>query len=1043
MGKMQAPAIMCVHDDDAYMVEAIQSFAPFGPVLVFVNQIPWHGPPGCWERVKERAEQVGAEVVTGEWHGETEHRRAALAEAKSRGWKHIFIPDTDEIIEPELAKACLTAAKAGLADRIFVEMDTYWKTPAHRIRPREQIRPLIMLNAQTAEHVHIREYAGGKTLLLGADHGVLHHLSYAGPDSRILRKISTWSHRDEVDPAWLQRSWRGWDSDHLLRNLHPTHPEAYHMVERTEAPELLLPAMDRWRKLSGLDVPGMPEPPERLPKVSVVIPVLDGSDDLFICLESLKNCEDLLHEVIVVDNGSQEDIASLAKPYKFVKIIRNEVNRGFAGASNQGAEAATGDVILFLNSDTAVPRACLIRLVESLMSSGSVGAVGPYTNACGHFQLIKPTYTSLANLEPFAIDFAHRAEGDRDVDMLVGFCMAVKKSVLDEVGLFDEAFGIGTFEDNDLCYRIRRAGYSLLIAARSFVHHKGSATIRKVGPKLLEIVAENEKRYRQKWARDLETGFATSLSGLSAEPIQFDKSKRPEELGRSLKAKVEQADISLIMIVKNEERVLGDCLASAKPFFKEMIVVDTGSTDRTREIAESHGAKVIDFPWTDSFSEARNVSVKHASGKWVFWLDADDTLPFPSGQAILEAAIQSPENIYGYIVPVQFVEGGSAGATRVDHVKLIRNFEGLEFRFHIHEQVLGAIREAGGEIARIEGSVVLHSGYDTSEEGQARKRVRDEKLLKLDLKENPDHPFVLFNLGMTAHYTGDQEAAIKWLKKCLKVSGKGESHVRKAHALLVMATERKEGEEAAAKLTQKALEETGPDAELEFHAGRLALALGDPDKAISHYHRCLEIDAGGYLSSFDRAIQGYKAFCNLGIAHGAKGDWPEARKWLDMAWKEAPMDQNVIDLLADACLKLGDVESASQLANSIFIHSGYERLWLEISMKVAEARGDAGALQFLQREVVEQPNFYEARRQLARRLLERELHAAARPHLLFLTDRGDPEAAYLLGVVALRAGAVSQAHRWMSIAHELNPEHEQTRQQLAAIESVIQGQGAS
>src|SRR5690606_13376892 len=157
------------------------------------------------------------------------------------------------------------------------------------------------------------------------------------------------------------------------------------------------------------------------------------------------------------------------------------------------------------------------------------------------------------------------------------------------------------------------------------------------------------------------------------------------------------------------------------------IVVDTGSTDRTREIAESHGAKVFDFPWTDSFSEARNVSVKHASGKWVFWLDADDTLPFPSGQAILEAAIQSPENIYGYIVPVQFVEGGSAGATRVDHVKLIRNFDGLEFRFHIHEQVLGAIREAGGEIARIEGSVVLHSGYDTSEEGQARKRVRDEK----------------------------------------------------------------------------------------------------------------------------------------------------------------------------------------------------------------------------------------------------------------------------------------------------------------------------
>src|SRR5205085_1992383 len=123
--------------------------------------------------------------------------------------------------------------------------------------------------------------------------------------------------------------------------------------------------------------------------------------------------------------------------------------------------------------------------------------------------------------------------------------------------------------------------------------------------------------------------------------------------------------------------------------------------------------------------------------------------------------------------------------TRVDHVKLFRNLPGLAFEGRIHEQILPALRERGGQIARI-NAVVLHSGYDTTPEGQARKRARDAKLLKLDLEERPDHPFVLFNLGMTDHYGGEHEAAVSWLRRCIAVSPSGQSHLRKAYALLAL-----------------------------------------------------------------------------------------------------------------------------------------------------------------------------------------------------------------------------------------------------------------
>lgn len=519
-----------VHDDMFYLASSIASFQEAGEVFVFVSRVPWHDQPGDWQAAAQTARDASAEVIEGEWTSELAHRQEALQALREKGYTHALIPDGDEIIEPPLLHALLQIAAVELAERVYVHWDTYWKTPEYVIRPREGFTPLLLVDLRRTEPEDGRNFSGGRGLLLPPKYGLVHHLSYVGPDERIRRKITTWGHKDEVRPGWFENVWLAWDTDKLLRNLHPTHPPAYGFAERIAVPEILRPALARYRELAGLEEtePSPGAVPARFPKVSVIIPLYGGVEDIHACLDSLQNCRELLYETIVVDNASPDAAADEAEKHAFMRLLRNETNAGFAAACNRGAAEATGDVLLFLNSDTVVPRMGLVRLIEALWKSGSIAASGPYTNRSGHFQQIEPTTTSLDTLALFAEDFAARPHEDVETDMLVGFCLAVRRSVWEEVGGFDEQFGLGTFEDNDLCYRMRRAGYRLVIAARSFLHHSGSQTLLRLQTDVRALLQRNETLYRRKWQDDLETGYASHLSGLASERIGFDASRHPD-----------------------------------------------------------------------------------------------------------------------------------------------------------------------------------------------------------------------------------------------------------------------------------------------------------------------------------------------------------------------------------------------------------------------------------------------------------------------------------------------------------------------------------
>ena len=571
--------------------------------------------------------------------------------------------------------------------------------------------------------------------------------------------------------------------------------------------------------------------------------------------------------------------------------------------------------------------------------------------------------------------------------MLVGFCLAVRRSALDEVGFLDEVtFPIGTWEDNDLCYRLRRSGLRLVLSQRAYVHHGGSQTMERIGLDIPKLMRDNHAAYVQKWKKDLETGFADTLSGLRAEPIIFKSDKKPDVLLAEARENAARADVSLCMIVKNEERVIRDCLSSVAPFFNQIIVVDTGSTDKTMDIIreEFPFVELSECDFNDSFSYARNVSLAQATGKWIFVLDADDTLPIESGLDIQRLALTAPSHIGGYMADVRFVGLPGQGAVRVKHVKLFRNRQEYRFEHRIHEQILPSIRRSGLGVAPSNLNVI-HSGYDTSPEGQMRKRQRDERLLALDLQDTPDNPFKLFNYGMSYFYWGEYEQSIEWLDQAIRHSLPEHSHLGPCYSLWATALLKMDNNAAAGSKLQEGLRVVPQDAELQFKYGQWLLEGSRYSEAREAFLTALNIDISGQFTSMDYGIQGFKSMCQLGRAELGLGNYESAKSWWLKALDLESHDIASLSLLVSASLKNRDFGTSEDMINRLFSFEGPSQLWAALAGDYQCARLGPGAdLQFLSNFVESNSGSCPVRFELALRLINANHRNDAVRHLAIL-----------------------------------------------------------
>ncbi len=245
-----------------------------------------------------------------------------------------------------------------------------------------------------------------------------------------------------------------------------------------------------------------------MPLVSIIILTRNRLDVTKACVASIQRHTPESHEIIFVDNGSTDgtihwlrELAGNAPDYR---LIENGENRGFSAGCNQGMKAGCGTYILLLNNDVVVTPEWLSGLLECF-TTNNVGIVGPMTNnISGPQKWPWVDYRELDDLESFSRSFRRSNRYLRlPTRRVVGFCMMFRRELMDKVGLLDEQFGSGNFEDDDYCLRAALEGYRNLIAGDVFIHHVGSATFQGNQVNYHEALMRNQELFNRKWSRPI------------------------------------------------------------------------------------------------------------------------------------------------------------------------------------------------------------------------------------------------------------------------------------------------------------------------------------------------------------------------------------------------------------------------------------------------------------------------------------------------------------------------------------------------------------
>lgn len=247
-----------------------------------------------------------------------------------------------------------------------------------------------------------------------------------------------------------------------------------------------------------------------------------------IALDSIREHTSEPYEVIVVDNGSGKETLEMLRAIDdpHVRVIYNPFNRGFAGGNNDGLAVARGEHAIVLNNDVVVTEGWVDRLLAPFGRIPSIGVTAPRSNkVAGHQVVYDAIYEDGAGMHAYAAERAREYRGRGYLsDRAIGFCLCISRTVLDQVGGFDESFGAGNFEDDDYCLRVRAAGYKIYICDDAFIHHFGSQSFAANNVDYAASMHGNWAIFAKKW------GYPAAYPVNGYQPIEavrrgFDREK--------------------------------------------------------------------------------------------------------------------------------------------------------------------------------------------------------------------------------------------------------------------------------------------------------------------------------------------------------------------------------------------------------------------------------------------------------------------------------------------------------------------------------------
>ena len=229
--------------------------------------------------------------------------------------------------------------------------------------------------------------------------------------------------------------------------------------------------------------------------------------------------------------------------------------------------------------------------------------------------------------------------------------------------------------------------------------------------------------------------------------------------------------LSMAMMVKNEEEFLEDALNSAKGLVDELVVVDTGSSDRTVEIAKAHGAKVFHYAWQDDFSDARNETIRCSTGQWVFILDADERLVIdPSKINSFRRSLQNSTQEGPYIgvsIDVVNIRLDGSVMNSLPSLRFFPRCEEIRYQNRVHNQLLLADPSQEMVLKLCDFVTINHLGYDPVVYEQRKKSDRSLPLIQKMLEDEPDNMVYKFYEGREYVIKKQPKLAVKSLEEAV------------------------------------------------------------------------------------------------------------------------------------------------------------------------------------------------------------------------------------------------------------------------------------